>query len=311
MPAAWQGPGQHTPQQLTQEGTCPSLLAPLQEHPAPDQWGWVIKMELCLHHSVTAHTEASATPVDVFFPTCSRFQAHKGLSYASCLHPNGARAGDILLLLQQPTAMSLTPSHPHTHTPKCGQEEKVDQCKPLMESAGGRHYSGMSLQSCKSPFPTKFHSWNAMRKVIIQPPTAPNETNCNTPLFSLNHLRNKLGSVSAGIAINIPQKHNPALVTDDESAQLHSIFWKFCYRFFFFFFLQIPKDWMTQRLSPSSKSCSQRGLWQGRMEAAPAVAPQCSVQEGKADTWRFLHWHYSPKVKSYILRISRIKRKKK
>lgn len=64
----------------------------------------------------------------------------------SCLHPNSARDGDILLLLQQPTAMSSTPSHPHIHTPKRGQEEKVDQCKPLMESAEARHYSGMSLQ---------------------------------------------------------------------------------------------------------------------------------------------------------------------
>lgn len=77
-----------------------------------------------------------------------------------------------------------------------------------------------------------------MRNVIIQPSTASNKTNCNTPLFSLNHLRNKLGSVSAGIAINTPQRHNPALVTDDESAPLH--FLKILLRFFFL--LQIPKD---------------------------------------------------------------------
>lgn len=88
-------------------------------------------------------------------------------------------------------------------------------------------------------------------------------------------------------------------------SQLYIIFWKICYRFFFF--LQIPKDWMTQRLFPSSKSCSQHGLWQGRMEAAAAVAPQCSVQEAKAETWGFLNWHYFTQVKSYILRISRIK----
>lgn len=55
----------------------------------------------------------------------------------SCLHPNSAKAGDILLWLQQPTVMFPMPSDANIHTPKCGQEEKVDQCKPLMESAGG------------------------------------------------------------------------------------------------------------------------------------------------------------------------------
>lgn len=47
------------------------------------------------------------------------------------------------------------------------------------------------------------------------------------------------------------------------------------------------------------------------MEAAAAVAPQCSVREGKAETWGFLNCHYFTQVKSYILRISRIKWKKK
>lgn len=247
MPPAWQGPGQDTPRQCTQEGTCLLLPAPLQEHPAPDQWGWVNKMEFCLPARCdSSHRKgASATMVDVLFPTCSRCQAHKGLSCASCLHTNSARGEDILLLLQQPTVISPTPSHPHTHTPKYGQEEKVD---PWMESARGRHYYGMSLLECKSPFLTKIHRWNAMRKVIIQPPTAPYKMNCNTSLFSLTHLRNKLGSVSAGITINIPQRHNPALVTDDESAPLH--FLKKNSTLFFFFFWQIPKDWMTQRLFP-------------------------------------------------------------
>lgn len=142
-----------------------------------------------------------------------------------------------------------------------------------------------------------------MRKVIIQPTTAPNETNCNRHLFSLNHLRNKLGSVSAGIAINIPETQSCIghwwwVSSTSFSEKFVTVF---------FFFLQIPKDWMTQRLFPSSKSCSQHGLWQGRMEAAAAVAPQCSVQEAKAETWGFLNWHYFTQVKSYSLRISRIK----
>lgn len=98
--------------------------SPTQEHPAPHQWGWLIKMEFYLPAWCdSSHRKgASATLVDVFFLTCSRCQAQEGLSF---LHPNGARAGDILLLLQQPTVMFPTPSHPHTHTPKCGQEEKV------------------------------------------------------------------------------------------------------------------------------------------------------------------------------------------
>lgn len=68
VPPAWQGPGQCTPWQHTQEGTCPLLPTPLQEHPAPDLWGWVIKMEFCLPAPCdSSHRRGvSATPVDDF-----------------------------------------------------------------------------------------------------------------------------------------------------------------------------------------------------------------------------------------------------
>lgn len=68
MPSVQQGPGQCMPWQCTQEGTRPSLPAPLQEHPAPDQWAWVIKMEFCLPAQCdSSHRRgASATLVDVF-----------------------------------------------------------------------------------------------------------------------------------------------------------------------------------------------------------------------------------------------------
>lgn len=48
-----------------------------------------------------------------------------------------------------------------------------------------------------------------------------------------------MGSVSAGIAINIPQRHNPASVSKDESAPLR--FQKILLLFFFFFFNKCPK----------------------------------------------------------------------
>lgn len=59
-----------------------------------------------------------------------------------------------------------------------------------------------------------------MRQVMIQPPTAPNTTNCNV-LLSLHRPSEKRdGLCVSGIAINIPQGHSPASGRRDESAPL-------------------------------------------------------------------------------------------
>lgn len=146
--------------------------------------------------------------------------------------------------------------------------------------------------------------------MIIQPPTAPNQTNCNTSLFSLIHLRNKLGSVSAGITINISQRHNPALVTDDESAPLHFLKILLPFLFSFFMFCKYLKtEWLKDFFPLQQELFAARTVTR-QNQGSCCCCPTVLDMRGEAQTWGFLNWH-SPQVKSFILRLSRIKWKKK